>query len=217
MVGQVSRLRLSISISLDGYAAGPNQSEEEPLGVGGESLHDWVVPLAAFNRAHGREEKGEVNASTPVFEEWIENVGATIMGRNMFGPPAGGPWGEDPWRGWWGEEPPFHVPVFVITHHAREPLEMRGGTTFHFVTDGIESALERARESAGGKDVSLAGGADVARQYLAASLLDQIDLAVVPLLLGGGERLFEGVGGLELEQLRAVEAPGVTHLRYRVG
>ena len=141
----MSKLRLNVTISLDGYVAGPNQSEEEPLGVGGEHLHDWLVSLAVFNRSHGREEEGEVNASTPVFEEWLENIGATIMGRNMFGPPTGGPWGEDPWRGWWGDEPPFHVPVFVLTHHAREPLEMQGGTTFHFDTDGIESALEQAK------------------------------------------------------------------------
>jgi len=213
----MAKLRLHLSISLDGYVAGPNQTEEEPLGVGGERLHDWLIPLEVFKRSHGREEEGEVTASTPVVEEWFENVGATIMGRNMFGPPAGGPWGEDPWRGWWGDEPPFHVPVFVLTHHPREPLEMEGGTTFHFVTDGIESALARARAAAAGKDVSLAGGAEVARQYLAAGLLDEISLDVAPLLLGDGERLFDGVGNPKLEQVRAVEAPGVTHLKYRVG
>jgi dihydrofolate reductase len=213
----VTKLRLHLSISLDGYVAGPNQTEEEPLGVGGERLHEWLVSLEVFKRSHGREEEGEVTASTPVVEAWFENVGATIMGRNMFGPPAGGPWGADPWQGWWGEEPPFHVPVFVLTHHAREPLEMEGGTTFHFVTDGIESALEQARETAAGQDVALAGGAEVARQYLAAGLLDEISLDVVPLLLGAGERLFEDVGTPRLEQVRAVEAPGVTHLEYRVG
>jgi dihydrofolate reductase len=214
----MSKLRLHLSISLDGYVAGPNQTEEEPLGVGGEQLHEWLIPLEVFKRSHGREDEGgEVTASTPIVEEWFENVGATIMGRNMFGPPSGGPWGEDPWQGWWGDEPPFHVPVFVLTHHAREPLEMQGGTTFHFVTDGIESALEQAREAAAGQDVALAGGAEVARQYLAAGLLDEIGLDVVPLLLGAGERLFEDVGNPKLEQVRAVEAPGVTHLKYRVG
>lgn len=212
----MTKLRLHLAISLDGYVAGPDQSEENPLGVGGMQLHEWLFPLAAFNHMHGRGEEGEVNASTPVVEGWTENVGAVIMGRNMFGP-VRGPWGEDPWRGWWGEDPPFHVPVFVLTHHPREPLEMEGGTTFHFVTEGIETALERAREAAAGKDVSLAGGASVARQYLAAGLLDEIELAVVPLLLGSGERLLDGVGEPRLEQLRAVEAPGVTHLEYRVG
>lgn len=210
------RLRLNVSISLDGYVAGPGQSEENPIGVGGMQLHEWLFPLAAFNRAHGRGEEGEVNASTPVVEGWTENVGAAIMGRNMFGP-VRGPWAaEEPWRGWWGEEPPFHIPVFVLTHHAREPLEMQG-TTFHFVTEGIEPALEQATEAAAGQDVTLAGGASVARQYLAAGLLDEIQLAVVPLLLGDGERLFEGVGTPPLEQVRAIEAPGVTHLTYRVG
>ncbi len=213
----MSKLRFSIAISLDGYVAGPDQSEENPIGAGGMRLHEWLFPLAVFNRIHGEDEKGgEVNASSEVVEGWFENVGATIMGRNMFGP-VRGPWGEDPWRGWWGEEPPFHVPVFVLTHHPREPLEMAAGTTFHFVTDGIEVALERAKQAAGGKDVSLGGGASVARQYLSAGLLDEMELAVVPVLLGAGERLFEGVGAdVELEQLRAVEAPGVTHLKYRV-
>jgi dihydrofolate reductase len=216
IVRAVTKLRLHIAISLDGYVAGPDQSEEDPIGVGGMRLHEWLFPLAAFKRLHGQGEEGEVNASTPVVEEWFENIGATIMGRNMFGPDRG-PWGEDPWRGWWGEDPPFHVPVFVLTHHPREPLEMQGGTTFHFVADGIESALEQAKEAAAGKDVSLAGGASVARQYLGAGLLDEIDLAVAPLLLGDGERLFEGVGAPRLEQLRVVEAPGVVHLRYGVG
>jgi dihydrofolate reductase len=212
----VSKLRFNIAISLDGYVAGPDQSEENPIGVGGMQLHEWLFPLAAFNETHGRE-GGEVNASTPVVEEMFENVGATIMGRNMFGP-VRGPWDPDPWMGWWGDEPPFHHPVFVLTHHEREPLEMEGGTTFHFVTDGIESALEQAKEVAGGKDVAIGGGASVARQYLAAGLVDEMDLHVVPLLLGAGERLFDGVGAdLKLEQVRAIEAPGVTHLKYWVG
>ena len=139
------------------------------------------------------------------------------MGRNMFGG-GPGPWGDEPWNGWWGDEPPFHHPVFVLTHHAREPLELKG-TTFHFVTDGIESALEQAKEAAGGKDVALGGGADVAQQYLAAGLIDELEISIVPLLLGSGARLFDNLDGaaIELEQIRAVEAPGVTHLKYRVG
>jgi len=211
----MSKLRFQISMSLDGYVAGPNQSERDPLGVGGEELHQWAFPLAAFRAPHG-DEGGEVNASTPVIEGWFENVGATLMGRNMFGG-GPGPWGEDPWQGWWGDDPPFHGPVFVLTHHPREPLEMQGGTTFHFITDGIESALEQARQAAGGRDVSLGGGASVAQQYLAAGLIDEIEISVVPLLLGDGARLLDNVGAdLKLEQVRAIEAPGVTHLKYRV-
>ncbi|MGA8746767.1 MAG: dihydrofolate reductase family protein [Solirubrobacterales bacterium] len=211
----MTKLRLNISISIDGYVAGPSQSEENPLGIGGMRLHEWVFPLASFREVHGEKQGGEVNASTQVFEERFENIGATIMGRNMFGPERG-PWGEDPWRGWWGEDPPFHNPVFVLTHHPREPLAMEGGTTFHFITDGIEAALERAREEAGGADISLAGGASVARQCLNAGQVDEVELSIVPLLLGSGERLLDGVNNLELEQLRAVKAPGVTHLKYRV-
>jgi dihydrofolate reductase len=213
----VSKLRFTIAMSLDGYVAGPDQSEENPLGVGGEDLHDWLVELAIFKELHGSEPEGEVNASTAVVEERFENLGATIMGRNMFGG-APGPWGDDPWNGWWGDDPPFHNPVFVLTHHARGPLEMKGGTTFHFVTDGIEAALDRAREAAGDRDISLAGGADVAQQYLDAGLVDEIDVSIVPILLHGGSRLFENLGdpAPKLEQLRAVEAPGVTHVKYRV-
>ena len=211
----MSRLRVHISTSLDGYVAGPHQSQQEPLGVGGESLHDWVVALEAWRQGHG-EEGGEVNASTPVMEEKMADLGAEIMGRGMFGPPGGGPWGDDPWPGWWGEEPPFHHPVFVVTHHAREPLTL-SDTTYTFVTDGIGSALDQARQAADGKDVLLSGGADVINQYLAAGLVDELELHVVPILLGGGSRLFEGLGpDVRLEQVRAVEAPGVTHLTYRV-
>ena len=211
-------LRFQISISLDGFVAGPNQSEENPLGEGGEQLHEWVLKLAAWREVHGRE-GGEVNASTPLMEEATANVGAVVMGRNMFGG-GPGPWGNDPWGGWWGEEPPFHVPVFVLTHHEREPLAKRGGTTFTFVTDGIESALAQAGEAAGDKDVSLGGGASVAQQYLAAGLIDELQLNVVPLLLGSGTRLFEGGAGagagLNLEPTLVVETPDVTHLRYAV-
>jgi dihydrofolate reductase len=206
---------MNITMSLDGYVAGPDQSEENPLGVGGEELHDWIVPLRAWREAHG-EEGGEVNASTPIAERWNENVGAFVMGRNMFGG-GPGPW-DDQWKGWWGEDPPYHKPVFVLTHHDREPLEMKGGTTFHFVTDGVESALEQATEAAGGEDVLVQGGADAVQQYLAAGLIDEMQISIVPRFLGGGARLFDNLGGsnLRLEQLDAVEAPGVTHVRYRV-
>jgi len=161
---------------------------------------------------------GEVNESTPIMEESLENVGAGVMGRNRFGPPGGGDWGDGEWKGWWGDEPPFHYDVFIVTHHPREPVEMEGGTTFSFVTDGIETALQRAKESAGGQDVMLSGGAEIINQYLAAGLLDELDLHVVPVLLGGGARLFEDLGDAEvaLEQVRAVDAPGVTHVKYRV-
>jgi len=213
----MSKLRCHISISADGFVAGPNQSEAEPLGEGGEQLHDWVVSLAAWREPHGKQ-GGEVNESTPIMEESLENVGAGVMGRNMFGPPGGGDWGDGDWMGWWGDEPPFHYDVFIVTHHPREPVEMEGGTTFSFVTDGIETALQRAKESAGGQDVMLSGGAEIINQYLAAGLLDELDLHVVPVLLGGGARLFEDLGDAEvaLEQVRAVDAPGVTHVKYRV-
>jgi dihydrofolate reductase len=210
-----SKFRFQISISLDGFVAGPDQSEANPLGVGGERLHEWVIKLEAWRKPHGME-GGEVNASTAVVEEVQSNVGATVMGRNMFGG-GPGPWNEEnPWTGWWGDNPPFHTPVFVITHHRREPLEMGGGTTFFFVTDGIESALEQAKQAASGRDVALGGGASVAQQYLAAGLVDEFDLHVVPVLLGDGSRLLDNVGGLEVEQVRAIEAPGVTHIKYRV-
>ena len=213
----MSKLRSDISVSLDGCVAGPNQSMESPLGEGGEGLHEWVVQLAVWRESHGLE-GGEVNVSTRIVEEARENIGAAVMGRNMFGPPGGGPWGDDPWTGWWGDEPPYHYPVYVLTHHPRDPLEMEGGTTFHFVTDGIESALERAKDAAGGKDVTLWGGARAINQYLAAGLLDELELHLVPIVLGAGARLFDDLGDADvhLEQLRAVEAPGVTHVKYRV-
>jgi dihydrofolate reductase len=210
----MSQVRCHISISLDGFVAGPNQSEENPLGEGGERLHEWVVPLAAWREAHGHE-GGAVNESARILEESRENVGAGVMGRNMFGPIGGGAWRGDEWKGWWGDEPPYRYPVFVVTHHPRDPVEMKGGTTYHFVTDGIEAALEQAKEAAGGKDVMLWGGAQVVNQYLAAGLLNVLELHVVPLLLGGGARLFDDLGpAVRLEQVRAVEAPGVTHLKY---
>jgi len=210
----MSKLRLRISTSLDGFVAGPSQSLQAPLGVGGERLNGWVVALEIWRRAHGQT-GGDVNESTAVVEEEMANIGATIMGRNMFGGGAG-PWGKtDPWKGWWGDNPPFQHPVFILTHHAREPLVMQGGTTFTFVSDGIESALEQARRAAGGKDVALSGGARAAQQYLAAGLVDEMQLHLVPALLGGGERLFENVGNLHgLVLVETVAAPNVTHLRF---
>ncbi|HEV8575251.1 MAG TPA: dihydrofolate reductase family protein [Dehalococcoidia bacterium] len=211
----MSKLRFNISMSLDGYVAGPNQSVDNGLGEGGERLHDWVLPLKTFREIHG-EHGGETGTNDDVLRQDVENIGATIMGRNMFGG-GPGPWNES-WKGWWGDNPPFHTSVFVLTHHAREPLVMQGGTTFFFVTDGIESALQQAKEAAGGKDVSLGGGANVAQQYLAAGLMNEMELHVVPLLLGSGERLLDNLGGsnVKLEPIRTVEGPGVTHLKYRV-
>jgi dihydrofolate reductase len=210
----VAKVRFRIAMSLDGYTAGPQQSEENPLGIGGTQLHEWALPLAAWRAPHGLE-GGEVNESTRVVEESLANIGATIMGRNMFGGHPG-PWdAAEPWNGWWGVDPPFHHPVFVLTHHARPPLALEGGTTFTFVTDGIAAALELARRAARGLDVSLAGGASTAQQYLGAGLVDEMEIHLVPILLGAGERLFEGVrelGGLEL--VRTVAAPNVTHLKF---
>ena len=212
----MSRLRFRISVSLDGFVAGPEQSVKTPLGIGGERLHEWVVPLKAWRESHALE-GGEVNESSAILEEENAGIGATIMGRHMFGGHPG-PWDPvKPWKGWWGDNPPFHHPVFVITHHEREPLEMKGGTTFYFVTDGVEAALEHAKRAAGEKDVQLAGGARAAQQYLAAGHVDEMSLHVVPVLLGSGERLFNDVGddlhGMRL--VRTVNAPGVIHLLFK--
>jgi dihydrofolate reductase len=211
----LSKLRFRISISLDGFVAGPNQSVDNPLGIGGMRLHQWAFPLAVWRAPHGLQ-GGEVNESTRVVEESLANIGATLMGRNMFGGHPG-PWdASNPWNGWWGVNPPFHHPVFVLTHHPREPLGLEGGTTFTFITEGIESALDQARQAAGGKDVSLAGGAKAAQQYLAAGLVDEMELNLMPTLLGSGERLFDRVGddlhGLQL--VRVIAAPKVTHLKF---
>jgi len=208
-------LRLEITMSLDGYVAGPDATLEEPLGKGGEQLHDWVVGLASWRERHGLE-GGERNADDDVVLETIDVAGAVIMGRRMFSG-GSGPWKDDPNAdAWWGDDPPFHVPVFVLTHHPRETVTNANGTSFVFVTDGIESALEQARAAAGDRVVSISGGADVVQQYLRAGLLDEIELHVVPLLLGGGVRLFDGVGDIKLEPTRVQSSPAVTHLWYRV-
>ena len=213
----MAQLRLEISMSLDGFVAGPNITLENPLGEGGELLHEWVTGLKAWREPHGLE-GGEEGPDNDLFREGFQRAGAVIMGRHMFSG-GSGPWESDPKAdGWWGDEPPFHTPVFVLTHHAREPVPKEGGTTYHFVTDGIESALEQAREAAGDKDVHVGGGAQVAQQYLKAGLLDEIALHVAPVILGGGVRLFEGLGpdDAKLELVEVVESPAVTHARYRV-
>lgn len=211
----MSKLKFSITMSVDGYVAGPNQSLENPLGEGGLALHEWAFATRSFQEAHGSGEGGETGLDDRQAAAWSENTGATIMGRNMFGP-IRGPWGDEHWNGWWGDDPPYHTPVFVLTNHARDDLPMDGGTTFHFVTDGIESALKRAVEAADGLDVSLGGGASAARQYLAAGLVDEMRLHVVPKLLGRGERLFDdpdgGPTGFECVEL--VSSPAVAHYTF---
>ena len=203
-----------ISVSLDGFVAGPNQNLEEPLGEGGEGLHEWIFGLKSWRERHGLE-GGETGPDDDVMSESIDRKGATIMGRRMFSS-GEGPWEDDPKAsGWWGDDPPFPHPVYVLTHHPRDPLQL-GETTFNFVTDGIESALEQARAAAGAKDVHVAGGANVIQQYLKAGLLDELELHVVPVLLGGGVRLLDGVTGVGLEPVRVVGSPAVTHLRYRI-
>ena len=210
----MSQVIAEISISLDGFAAGPNQSKESPLGEGGERIHEWIVATESWRSQHGKE-GGEKGPDDDVAAEWGRNVGAYIMGRNMFGPPRGGEWDES-WRGWWGEDPPYHVPTFVLTHHPRDPLPMEGGTTFYFVTDGIESALEQARAAAGDLDVQIMGGASTMQQYLAAGLVDELRLHIAPVILGAGERLLENVGDPKLEPIDVVASPRATHVKYRV-
>jgi dihydrofolate reductase len=202
----MTRTNLSMSISADGYVAGPNQSMDNPIGVGGLALHEWHI---------GPAQDHPVNRQ--VVSDMMDGIGATIMGRNMFGP-VRGEWADSDWAGWWGDNPPYHCPVFVLTHHEHDPIEMDGGTTFHFVTDGIESAYAQAKAAAGDRDISIAGGASCARQAIQAGVVDEIDLQVSPVILGAGERLFDGfaAGVPNLELVRVLEAPGVAHLRYRV-
>ena len=209
----MSSITCQISISLDGFVAGPNQSLENPIGEGGLRLHEWVFQTASWRAKEGQT-GGAHSVDSDVVDGLFQNVGAYIMGRNMFGP-GRGQWDEG-WRGWWGEDPPYHVPVFVLTHHARAPLPMKGGTTFNFVTDGIHSALAQARAASTGKDVHIAGGARTIQQYLAAGLLDELYLHIVPIVLGAGERLLENVGNPTLEPVQVIASPSVTHIRYRV-
>ena len=213
----MSNLTFDISVSLDGFVAGPNATLEDPLGRGGEGLHNWVFGLAAWREPHGLE-GGEVNRDSEVVAEGLATTGAVIMGRRMFSG-GEGPWEDDPNPdGWWGDEPPFRVPVFILTHHGRAQVEKQGGTSFTFVTDGIYSALEQARAAADEKDVLIAGGAEVVQQYLRAGLVDEFQLHAVPVFLGAGVRLFEELGddAPTLELARVVDSPAVTHLRYRV-
>lgn len=207
----MSRVRIHMMMTLDGFVARPGLSRERPFGEGAEGFHDWLSELRSFQEMHGME-GGKTGPSDDVIREAMSNAGAWVIGHNMFGP-----WPE-PWRGWWGEDPPFHTPVFVLTHQPRGSVEMQGGTVFHFVTDGIESALRQAREAAGDKDVRIGGGASTVNQYLAAGLLDEIELHIVPILFGDGPRLFEGLGAARprLELARTVATPEVTHVKYRV-
>jgi dihydrofolate reductase len=209
----MNHVRFEISMSLDGYSAGPDQSLDNPLGVGGEQLHEWAIADAAWREQHGLE-GGARSVNTDMVEEMFANVGAVIMGRNMFG---GGPgdWDAD-WKGWWGDDPPFHLPVFVLTHHEREPLPMDGGTTFTFVTDGVDAALAQAQNAAGpDKDILISGGAATIQQFLKAGLVDSFQLHVVPVILGAGTRLLDGLDPGTITLDRVVDGPGVTHLRYR--
>ena len=212
----MSRLRVqSFAVSIDGFSAGPRQDLQNPLGVRGVELMEWFFPLRFWRQMHGQE-GGDAGIDNGMAEQGFENIGAWILGRNMFGP-VRGPWPDESWKGWWGEEPPYHTQVFVLTHHARAPLAMKGGTEFHFVTDGIESALARAREAANGRDVRLGGGVSTVRQYLRARLVDEMHLAMRPILLGEGENLFEGLDlhALGYECTKQVAGERANHLFLR--
>ena len=212
------RLRVeAVSVSLDGFMAGPGQDREHPLGANGPDLFEWFFPTRTFQSMHGDSARGESGVDDDAAARGFENVGAWILGRNMFGP-IRGPWRDDDWKGWWGDEPPYHVPVFVLTHHARAPLSMRGGTVFHFVTDGIEAALARARAAAGERDVRVGGGASTIRQYVRAGLVDELHLAIAPVLLGRGEPLFHGLDWRALGYACVGHVPGkraVAHVTLR--
>lgn len=208
-------VRVHMMISLDGYTAGPNQGPDKPFGDIPELFLDWVFRLKSFRDLFGQE-GGETGATDDVIRETAENLGATVIGRNMFGG-GPGPWPLDAWNGWWGDNPPYHTPVFVLTHYTREPLVMQGGTTFNFVTEGIETALARAKEAAGDRDVRIGGGANLVNQYVTAGLVDEMELHIVPVLIGDGTRLFEGIQAphRQLELVRAVAGAQVMHLKYR--
>ena len=211
----MARLTCDLSMSLDGYVAGPNQTLEQPLGKGGERLHEWAFRLKSFRERHGMP-GGESGPDDDIVNEWLDANGAVVMGRRMFSG-GEGPWEDDPNAdGWWGDDPPFHVSVFVLTHHPRDPVVKGGGTSFTFVTEGIEAALEQARAAAGGKDVQVGGGAELVQQYLNAGLLDELNIHLVPVLLGnGGIRLLDRLEPTELELTRVIQSGAVTHLRYR--
>jgi dihydrofolate reductase len=214
----MGKVKAQISVSLDGYVAGPEQSEADPLGKGGMALHEWAFKLDVFRGAHGGEAgEGDANPSNAVLREAQANVGAVVMGRNMFGP-VRGEWADGDWRGWWGEDPPYHCPVFVLTHHPRESLAMEGGNSFHFVTDGIESAVGQAREAAGDADISIGGGAATLQQAIAAGLLDELLVNQAPVLLGAGERLLDGLAptAASFELARVVQGRDALHLNYRL-
>ncbi|MBN9581236.1 MAG: dihydrofolate reductase [Afipia sp.] len=215
MIAQSRLIVRSFSVSLDGYGAGPDQSLESPLGAGGSGLHQWAVTTRTFqNKVFGKD-GGAVGPDDDWAAMGFENLGAWIMGRNMFGP-VRGPWPDESWKGWWGDEPPYHCPVFVLTHHARAPITMKGGTVFHFVTDGIEAALDRAKQAAAGKDVRIGGGAATIREYLRARLIDDLHIAMSPVLLGRGESLFEGIDlpALGYAVSEHVATPNALHLRF---
>ena len=209
----MSSVTCHIAISLDGFVAGPNQSLDNPIGEGGMRLHQWAFATDSWRKQQGLD-GGERNPDSEVVDDVVSGVGAYIMGRKMFGG-GDGPWDET-WTGWWGEDPPYHTPVFVLTHHSRKPLAMQGGTIFNFVTDGIESALEQARAAAGDKVVSIAGGASTVQQYLAAGILDELYLHIVPVILGAGERLLDNIGDPTLQPVSVTASPTVTHIKYRV-
>lgn len=209
----MSKLRVhGFSVSIDGYGAGPDQSLENPLGVDGVALHEWAFPTRTFRQMFG-DDGGSTGVDDDFAARGFANIGAWILGRNMFGP-VRGPWPDDTWKGWWGDNPPYHTPVFVLTHHPRAPIEMEGGTTFHFVTDGIHAALARAQQAAGGRDVRLGGGVATVRQYLREGLVDEMHLAMAPVLLGAGEALFAGIDlpGLGYQRTEHVSTPNATHV-----
>jgi dihydrofolate reductase len=212
----MTKLRVhSFAISLDGYGAGPGQSLDNPLGVGGIGLHQWFFPTRTFQRTLFGRDEGTTGVDDDFAARGFDNLGAWILGRNMFGP-VRGPWPDETWRGWWGENPPYHVPVFVVTHHARPPLEMEGGTIFHFVTGGVEAALARAKEAAGTRDIRVGGGAGTVRQYLNARLIDEMHIVVSPVLLGGGEPLLAGMDlpALGYEVTEHVPSEKATHIVF---